>query len=143
MPALLAVLALCAAVHAQPQHQRIFGARLSTVPVALGSRAMAGSGTVTATLSGTRLIVDGAFKGLDAPATVARVHKSPKPGIRGPAAFELSVTTAASGTITGELTLTAAQVQELVQNRYYVQLHSEKAPDGHLWGWLFAQETQK
>ena len=38
--------------------------------------------------------------------------------------------------------LTPAQVQELSASRYYVQLHSEKAPDGNLWGWLMPQQEK-
>jgi hypothetical protein len=34
-------------------------------------------------------------------------------------------------------------VQELAAGRYYVQVQSEKAPEGNLWGWLLAQETKK
>ena len=40
----------------------------------------------------------------------------------------MKVSGGTSGTITGQFDLTAAQVQELAANRYYVQLHSEKAP---------------
>jgi hypothetical protein len=46
------------------------------------------------------------------------------------------VTKATSGTIRGELRLTAAQLEHLKQSRFYVLLQSEKAPDGNLWGWL-------
>lgn len=101
-----------------------------------------GAGSVTATLTGTKLSITGTFEGLRSPATVARVHKSPKAGVRGPSFFDLKVSPGTSGTISGALDLTAAQVQELAQGRYYVQLHSEKAPDGNLWGWL-SQETRR
>ena len=47
-----------------------------------------------------------------------------------------------SGTITGQFDLTAAQVQELAASRYYVQLHSEKAAEGNLWGWLMPQQEK-
>ena len=104
---------------------------------------MVGVGSVTATLTGSTLDVAGTFEGLASPDTEARLHKSPKPGIRGPAVFELTVTTATSGTLTGSLMLTPVQVQELSQGRYYVQLHSAGAPDGNLWGWLSAQENRK
>ena len=32
--------------------------------------------------------------------------------------------------------LTAEQIESLKKGRFYVQLSSEKAPDGNLWGWL-------
>jgi len=34
-------------------------------------------------------------------------------------------------------------VTDLEKGRFYVQLHSEKAPDGNLWGWLLPQEKGK
>jgi hypothetical protein len=142
VPIVLAAVALAMSAEAQPRNDRVFSARLSTMPVALGGPITAGTGSVTATLTGTTLLVDGAFKGLDAPATAARLHKSPKPGIRGSTVFQLTVTKATAGTIAGRLSLTAAQVEELSQHRYYVQLDSEKAPDGNLWGWLLSPEFE-
>ena len=127
----------------EAQSAKTYKARLSAVPVAGFSANVVGSGSVTATVTGTKLSINGTFDRLATPATVARMHKSPKPGIRGPALFDLTVTKATSGTITGTFDLTPAQVQEIAQNRYYIQLHSEKAPDGNLWGWLFVQENRR
>ena len=127
----------------QPSGPTVFKGRLSPVPVPAASPTVTGVGSVTATLTGTRLALNGTFEGLNTPATAARLHKSLKPGIRGPVVFELTVTSATSGTIAGAFDLTPAQVKELAQNRYYVQVHSEKAPDGNLWGWLFAQEQKR
>ena len=50
--------------------------------------------------------------------------------------LDLVVTKATSGTITGDLDLTPVQADHLIRNRIYVQVYSEKAPEGHLWGWL-------
>jgi len=98
---------------------------------------VAGKGTVTATLTGARkLSLTGTFEGLRSPATLAQVHKSPVPGVRGPVVFDLSASKDTSGTISGSIDLTEAQVTDLEKGRLYVQLHSEKAPDGNLWGWL-------
>ena len=135
------IIFLTAGIGAQSARQ--FKARLSAVPVPAFSANVVGSGTVTASLSGTKLTVSGTFDGLATPATIAQIRKSPKPGIRGPELFDLTVSKATSGTISGTFDLTPAQVQEIAQNRYYVQLHSEKAPDGNLWGWLFAQENRR
>jgi hypothetical protein len=59
--------------------------------------------------------------------------------------LELAVTRtdAASGTISGTFTLTSIQLADLEKGRLYVQLHSEKAPDGNLWGWLLPQESKR
>lgn len=113
-----------------------FTARLATVPVdATNQPGISGSGKVTATLKGNTLSISGSFAGLQSSATTANVHIGPK-GIRGPATFPLTVTRGTSGTIQGQLTLTPAQLDHLKQSRFYVQLQSEKAPDGNLWGWL-------
>ena len=119
---------------------RTFQTRLSTVPIDLAmASTIAGSGSVDATLKGRTLGVSGTFKGLKSPATVARLHRSPNRGIRGPAFADLTATAATSGEITGSVELTATQVDDLEKGRLYVQLHSEKAPDGNLCGWLLAK----
>jgi hypothetical protein len=120
-----------------------FRARLSVVPLDLTMQSrIAGRGTVTATLSGTTLTIKGEFTELKTPATVARVHNGSK-GIRGPALFDLEVSKATSGTISGVIELTAAQIDELKNSRFYIQLHSQKAPEGNLWGWLLPLEDRK
>jgi hypothetical protein len=120
-----------------------FRARLSTVPIDVAMQAtIAGQGSATATLSGTTLTIAGEFKGLKSPATFGKVHTGPK-GIRGPATFDLSVTPGTSGRISGTLQLTSEQVDDLKQHRLYIQIHSEKAPDGNLWGWLLPQEKRR
>jgi hypothetical protein len=141
--ALLVWLAAAGSISAQTANVRTFKGRLSPVPVPAATSSVTGTGSVIATVSGTKLTVTGTFQGLHTPATVARIHRSPKPGIRGPVVFELTIAHATSGTIAGAFDLTAAQVQEVAQGRYYVQLHSEKAPEGNLWGWLLVDEVKK
>jgi hypothetical protein len=119
---------------------RTFQTRLSTVPIDLAmASTIAGSGSVTATLKGRTLAISGTFKGLKTAATIAQLHRSPNRGIRGPAFADLTATAATSGEIAGSVELTAAQVDDLEKGRLYVQVHSEKAPDGNLWGWLLAK----
>jgi hypothetical protein len=137
------VLAALFAAAADAQAAKSFRARLSPVPMDLTmAGTIAGSGSVTATLSGNKLSVNGAFEGLKSPATIARVHKGQR-GVRGEPMLDLTVTKATSGTITGILDLTPQQAQDLQQMRLYVQLASEKAPDGNLWGWLLPQESRR
>jgi hypothetical protein len=126
----------------QAQASRSFKTRLSPVPVSAYNPSIVGTGNVTASLSGNKLSVNGTYEGLASPATQARIFKSPKPGIRGDALLDLKVSGGTSGTITGQFDLTAAQVQELAASRYYVQLYSEKAADGNLWGWLMPQQEK-
>ena len=40
------------------------------------------------------------------------------------------------GTLTGSIQLTPVQIDDLRRGRLYIQIHSEKAPEGNLWGWL-------
>lgn len=141
--ALLATLWLSALAGSHAQTARTYKARIAPMPVPSFTPTVVGTGTVTATVTGTKLSISGTFEGLNTPATGGRVHKSPKPGIRGEVLFELTVSKGTSGTISGAFDLTAAQVQEIAQNRYYVQLHSEKAPEGNLWGWLMSQENRR
>lgn len=116
---------------------RRFEARLSVVPIDLTMRkTVTGSGTITASLDGSTLVIEGTFKGLITPATVARVHRGANRGLRGPAIADLQAEAATSGAINGTLTLTAGQVEDLKKGWLYIQVHSEKAPEGNLWGWL-------
>ncbi|PYQ72014.1 MAG: hypothetical protein DMG04_19170 [Acidobacteria bacterium] len=137
---------LAAAVPVSGQGPKTFKARLSPVPIDLTMQAtVAGKGSLTATLVGAKLSVTGTFEGLRSPATTAHVHKGPVAGVRGPSVFDLVVSKGTSGNITGSIDLTPAQITDLEKGRLYVQLQSEKAPDGNLWGWLMpqAQETKR
>ncbi|MBM3807596.1 MAG: CHRD domain-containing protein [Acidimicrobiia bacterium] len=131
-------LAASASVSAQPPQYR---ARLSVVPLDIPMQStVAGVGSATATLKGGTLTVIGTFSGLKTPATVVRAHRSPKTGMRGAPIGNLTATPGTSGTISGSIELTKEQVEDLSAGRIYIQLHSEKAPDGNLWGWLLAAE---
>ena len=142
--------ALAAALSAgaiSAQSTKTFKARLSPVPIDIAMQAtVAGTGSVSAVLTGTKLAITGTFEGLRSPATIAQVHKGPVKGARGPVVFELTVSKASdgtSGTLAGTVELTTIQLADLEKGRLYVQLHSEKAPDGNLWGWLLPQEIKR
>jgi hypothetical protein len=119
------------------QSSETFRARLAPVPIDAAMKAnVAGFGSLTALLVGSKLTVKGKFDGLRGPATVSHIHQGPVTGVRGAAIFELTVSKAAGGDISGIFDLTPEQVESLRKGRWYVQIHSEKAPDGNLWGWL-------
>ena len=142
----LACIPLIGVVALSAQQPKSFRTRLSPVPIDVSMQAViAGAGSVTAVLTGTRLAVTGTFEGLKSPATIAQIRKSPVRGVRGPTVLDLTVakTDAASGTLSGSFVLTALQVADLEKGRLYVQVHSEKAPDGNLWGWLMPQEHKR
>ena len=137
----LALIALTAQPEAQSAQYR---GRLSVVPIDIPMQSsIAGSGAMTATLKGTTFTITGTFAGLRTPATVARVHRGPRTAMRGPAIGDLTVTAATSGSITGSIELTKEQIDDLAAGRLYIQVHSQKAPDGNLWGWLLAAEPKK
>jgi hypothetical protein len=114
-----------------------FKVRLSWVPIdGTTAAAIAGSGSATAELAGAKLSIAGTFEGLRSPATIAQLHRGPKTGVRGPVVSSLTVATASSGAISGSVQLTAEQIDDLRKGRLYLQIHSEGAPEGNLWGWL-------
>jgi len=107
------------------------------VPMDGGMRnTVAGTGTATAVLAGAKLTVNGTFDGLLSPATTAAVHRGPAMGVRGSSFATLTVSKAPKGTLSGSIDLTPEQVQALKKGQLYIQLSSEKAPDGNLWGWF-------
>jgi hypothetical protein len=115
-----------------------FRARLSPVPIDVTMMsAIAGSGSITATLSGKQLTLTGTFEGLRSPATTAQLHRGEK-GIRGPAILGLDfmISKTVKGTLSGTVELTPDQIADLRAGRLYLQIQSERAPDGNLWGWL-------
>ena len=114
-----------------------FKVRLSPVPMDAPLRAtVAGVGNATGTLQGMKLTIMGSFEGLKSPATIAQIHRSVAAGVRGPAILDLTVTKSTSGMVGGSVDLNAEQVESLRKGQLYIQIHSEKAPDGNLWGWL-------
>lgn len=136
-------IAMAASVSIQAQAPQ-YRARLSVVPLDVPQQAtIAGVGAATAVLKGSTLTINGSFSGLKTPATVVRVLRSPKPGMRGVPIGDLTATAETSGTITGSIELTKPQIDDLAASRLYIQLHSQKAPDGNLWGWLFVVEGKK
>ncbi len=132
---LAAALAASAAVaQSNPQSYKI---RLSPVAVDIAMREnIGGVGMVNATLAGSKFTLNGTFEGLKSNATMAHIHQGTAGGVRGPKLLDLTVTKATSGGISGSFDLTPDQVDSLKQGKWYVQIHSEKAPEGNLWGWL-------
>ena len=97
---------------------------------------VAGSGSASATLAGARLSITGTFDGLKSPATSATVHSGVAKGVRGDSIGKLTATGATKGTISGSLDLSPDQLKSLREGRLYLEVASEKAPEGNLWGWL-------
>ena len=133
----LCLIALLAAAPAWGAGKEGFETRLSPSPLTDGTRVnITGEGRAQASLDGRTLTVSGNFDGLVSPATTAQLYDGLGIAIPGPKAFDLTVTQATSGSISGSLTLTAKQAASVRAGHFYVQINSQKAPDGNLTGWL-------
>jgi hypothetical protein len=104
---------------------------------------IAGRGDATASYDGRTLSVRGGFHGLPSSATEAHLFLSEHIGVPGRQVLDLTVSKATSGTLSGNLVLTAEQAEALRRGCLYIQIDSEKAPPGYswgprgtLWGWL-------
>jgi CHRD domain len=114
-----------------------FHVRLSPGPRLVGTRAdRSGGGSVTATLEGNSLTLQGSFSGLLDVPTGAHLHMSSLPGVRGPSIAELSVSQATTGALSGTVQLNPQQLAALPKGGLYIEIDSEKAPEGDLWGWI-------
>lgn len=133
---LLIVWALATAGAAAQGRPDAYKARLSPLGVTNATvNTTTGVGNVTATLTGNRLTIDGTFQGLTGNATSANLRRGPK-GIPGPVIAEIEIPKASSGAIKASVELNAAQVEDLRASRIYLQIHSERAPEGSIRGWL-------
>jgi hypothetical protein len=126
--------ALC--VSASAADSTVFKVRLSPLGVTNATvNTTTGLGNATATLNGSQLTIDGAFEGLTGNATSANVRRGAK-GIPGPVVFDIAIAKTPSGKINATLTLTPEQIADLRAGRLYLQIHSEKAPEGSIRGWM-------
>jgi hypothetical protein len=134
---LAALLIVAAGLPAAGAQESTFAARLTTVPIdaAMQTR-VTGRGQAVAILDGSMLSISGTFEGLQRPATTARLHIGELRGLRGEALFDISVTKASHGSLEASLELSPELVDALKSGRIYIQIHSESAPEGNLWGWL-------
>ena len=132
-----ATLGIALSVSVLAQSANTYKARLTAVPADARTRpSLAGIGNVTATVAGSKLTVTGSFDGLLSPATMAQLHSAVAAGVRGPVIGDLTIAKATSGSISGSFDLTPPQLENLRKGGLYIEIHSEKAPDGVIWGWL-------
>jgi len=133
----MAVSLMCGGAAAQT-----YQANLGPMPLDEATKAnMLGRGEATATLDGRVLSVTGSFAGLPSPATKAHLTVGIAIGAPGKETLDLTISQATAGTVSGKLTLSAAQAQAFRTGRLYVQIDSQKAPTGNLWGWLLPQHV--
>ena len=126
-------LVLCAT----PVWAESFETRLAPAPVTDGTRNdTMGEGVATAELEGNRLTVKGDFQGLTSNATTAHLYDGIRIGAMGPKAFDITVTPHTTGSVSGSVTLSAAQMRAVRAGHFYILVNSQKAPTGNLIGWL-------
>ena len=133
------ICAAAALLWAAPARAANFEAQLDPAPFNATSRAIVieSGGQVTATLEGRTLSVRGTFSNLSSPATAASFRVGLAKGVLGDAiGGTLTVTPATQGSVAGSIKLTSAQLAALNKQSLYIRIDSEKAPDGHLQGWL-------
>ena len=122
----------------------IYASRLT--PVAYDGAMSAnvrGDGRVSAMLNGSSLTVTGDFTALPSAATDVKLYSGPGIGVPGPAILDLQLSgqsqNQSQGSISGTVKLNGRQLAALRAGHVYVQLNSQKAPDGNLWGWLLPE----
>jgi len=119
-----------------------YQANLGPMPLDAATNAnMLGRGEATATLEGKTLTLSGHFAGLPSPATKAHLTVGIAIGVPGSEGFELTVSQAEAGTLSGQIVLNARQAAAFRTGKLYVQIDSQKAPTGNLWGWLLPQHA--
>jgi hypothetical protein len=137
----LSLLISAAATAQQPLTLR---ARLSPVPIDVAMQeSISGLGAATATLSGPTLTVEGNYRGLVTPATSVQVYESARMGMRGTLIGEFPSGGGTSGAFKGTVALTADRAAAFAKGLLYVQIQSEKAPDGNLRGWFIPSKGRR
>jgi hypothetical protein len=135
---IVACLAGCVAALALPCFaDEELDARLSPAPRDASMKgAIAGHGTAHASLDGHTLTVSGSFEGFATPATRAEVRRGAAVAVRGPMVQALTVSTSTQGQFGGRFELSADELTAFNAGLLYVQIASQSAPDGNVWGWL-------
>lgn len=128
----VAVLAFAAVASASPSKEIMLGAKLDAMQDHAKSH---GTGTFTATLTGSKLSWHLSFKGLTGAASAAHIHLGAK-GKAGNVLIPLCgpCKRAEMGTVK----LNAMQVRDLTKLATYVNVHTAKYPNGEIRGQIAA-----
>jgi CHRD domain len=141
--AAIAVLAFSAAIipgNCALAADESYNTRLTAVAFDGAMRAnVQGDGHASAVLSGNKLSITGNYTELPSAATSAHVLMGPAIGVPGQSISNLNVSGGTDGSISGDFVLDRQQLKALLSGHLYVQLDSQKAPEGNLWGWLMPE----
>ena len=97
------------------------------------------TGSVTVTLDGNAVTVEGSYSGLSGAPTGAHIHGPASETENAGVILALTATdgtTAGTGTISGSGNLSDAEVADLKAGRYYVNVHTEANAPGEIRGQL-------
>lgn len=129
---------------AEAQGPATFHTSLEAVAFDADSRSrVGGKGQVDAVLIAGVITVSGRFEALRSAATRARVFRGAAPGVPGQPLFDLVVTPASAGTLSGTFTVDASLQEALRDGCLYVQIDSQEAPGGAVWGWLMRNDISR
>jgi len=96
-----------------------------------------GAATVVLNESAKTVTVTGTFTGLSGNATAAHVHGPAAKGVNAGIVFNLTPTSAASGTLSGTSpVLTDQQISDFKNKLWYVNVHTAANPNGEIRGQL-------
>jgi hypothetical protein len=133
----IACAALAGAAGASPTAGTKFSAKLTTkaeIPAPKGGK---GTGSFTATLTGSKLVWKLTWGTLSGPANAAHIHLG-KTGKAGNVAVPLCAGATCKSGVHGTVTLKAAVVKALKAGGTYVNVHTAKNPAGEIRGQIAA-----
>jgi len=92
------------------------------------------TGDVQVTLNKTTgaITVTGSFTGLTSNAIAAHIHGPAAVGSTAPVIVPLTVPSSLAGTVTGTATMSTVQMNDMLNQMTYVNIHSEMFPDGEI-----------
>ena len=92
------------------------------------------TGDVQVTLNKTTgaITVTGSFTGLTSNATAAHIHGPAAVGSTAPVIVPLTVPSSLAGTVTGTATMSTVQMNDMLNQMTYVNVHSMQYPDGEI-----------
>jgi hypothetical protein len=98
------------------------------------------TGTGAATVDTATKVLGAAVTTTGIAGTAAHIHLG-APGVSGPILFPLTQTPAGSGIWSTRITLSDAQLNQLMAGNYYFNVHSTAFPNGEIRGQIVAQQT--
>jgi hypothetical protein len=93
-----------------------------------------GSGMVYLDRAAKKLIWEISYNDLSSPVTAAHFHGPVGPGVAAGVQLKMAPTNATTNRIAGEATLTDEQMRQVLAGLWYVNIHTEKYPDGEIRG---------